>query len=65
MHMLSRKLIGAQGIKPLLKEIMDAAVEIVNAQKGTLQLLEGDLLCIVAHHGHQQPFLDYFSSRRT
>ncbi len=62
MHMLSRKLIGAQGIKPLLKEIMDAAVEIVNAQKGTLQLLEGNSLCIVAHHGHQQPFLDYFES---
>jgi PAS domain S-box-containing protein len=62
MHTLSSKLIGAEGIEPLLQEIMDAAVAIVDAKMGTLQLLEGDSLRIVAHYGHQQPFLEFFES---
>ena len=37
----------------------------MGAEKGTLQLLEGDSLRIVAHHGHQQPFLDFFASAET
>ena len=62
MHALSRKLLGAEGIQPLLQEIMDAAVAIVDAKMGTLQLIEDDSLLIVAHYGHQQPFLEFFSS---
>ncbi len=62
MHELSTKLLGSEGIQPLLKEIMDAAVSVVDAQMGTLQLLEDDSLHIVAHYGHKQPFLDHFSS---
>ncbi len=61
-HELSTKLLGAEGIQPLLKEIMDAAISIVEAKMGTLQLLEDDSLHIVAHYGHEQPFLDYFAS---
>lgn len=62
MHMISRKILGAEGIESLLQEIMDTAVSIVGAQRGTLQILENDSLHIVAHHGHKQPFLDFFTS---
>ncbi|HVO45274.1 MAG TPA: PAS domain S-box protein, partial [Steroidobacteraceae bacterium] len=62
MHALSGKLLEAGGLQPLLQEVMDAAVAIVGAERGTLQLLEGDSLRIVAHHGHRQPFLDFFAS---
>jgi PAS domain S-box-containing protein len=61
-HELSTKLLGSEGIQPLLKEIMDAAISIVDAKMGTLQLLEDDSLHIVAHYGHKQSFLDYFAS---
>ena len=62
MHALSMKPVGAVGIQPLLQEIMDTAVAIVDAKMGTLQLLEDDSLRIVAHYGHLQPFLEFFSS---
>jgi PAS domain S-box-containing protein len=62
MHELSGKLLGATGLQPLLQAVMDAAVAITGAQRGTLQLLEGDALRIVAHHGHQPAFLDFFAS---
>ncbi len=62
MHVLSGKLLGAEGVQPLLQEIMDTAVAIMDAKMGVLQLLEDDSLWIVAHYGHQQPFLEFFSS---
>ena len=62
MHALSGRLLETGGIQPLLQEIMDAAVSIAGAKKGTLQLLEGDSLRIVAAHGHKQPFLEFFAS---
>ena len=61
MHALSRRLLGTEGFQPLFQEIMDAAVAIVGAERGTLQLLEGDSLRIVTHHGHRQPFLEFFA----
>jgi len=60
MHELSGKLMEAAGLQSLLQEAMDAAVIIVGAAKGTLQLFEADTLRIVAHHGHEQSFLDFF-----
>ena len=63
MHDLSTKLLETGGLEPLLQEIMDAAVAVVSAEKGTLQLLvEDGCLRIVAHHGHEQPFLDFFAA---
>jgi PAS domain S-box-containing protein len=62
MHALSGRLLETGGIQLLLQEIMDAAVSIVGAEKGTLQLLEGDSLRIVADCGHRQPFLEFFAS---
>jgi PAS domain S-box-containing protein len=62
MHALSEKVLEAGELQPLLQETTDAAVEIMGAQRGTLQLVEGDSLRIEAQHGHQQPFLDFFAS---
>ena len=61
MHALSTRVLEAGGLEPLLQEIMDAAVAIVGAERGTLQLIEGDSLRIVAHHGHERPFLEFFA----
>ena len=62
MRALSERLMGEGGIQPLLQEIMDVAVEIMGAQRGTLQLIEAGSLRIEAQHGHQQPFLEFFAS---
>jgi PAS domain S-box-containing protein len=62
MHALSTRLLGADGPKSGLQEIMDAAVAIMGAERGVLQLIEGDSLRIVAHCGHQPPFLNFFAS---
>ena len=61
MHSLSGQLLGTGGLQPLLQEVMDAAVAIVQAERGTLQLLEGQSLRIVAQHAHQPPFLEFFA----
>jgi PAS domain S-box-containing protein len=61
-HELSGRLLERGGLRQLLQEIMDAAVEIAGAERGTLQVLEGDSLRIVAHHNHQKPFLEFFES---
>ena len=62
MHDLSTRFLGTEGPQPLLQDVMDAAVAIMGAQRGTLQLLEGETLRIVAHHGHERPFLEFFSA---
>ncbi len=62
MHELSTRVLDTGGLEALLQEIMEAAVAIVSAEKGTLQLVEGDSLRIVAHHGHERPFLDFFAA---
>jgi PAS domain S-box-containing protein len=62
MHELSRKVLGVRGLEELLQEVVDAAVDIVGANQGTLQLLEGESLRIVAQHGHRAPFLKFFES---
>lgn len=60
MHQLSEKRLDATGFAPLLEDIMDTAIAVVDAERGTLHLLEGDSLRIVAQHGHQPAFLRYF-----
>ncbi len=60
MHALSGR--EATGFESLLEEAMQTAIAIMHADQGNLQLLEGDTLRIVAHQGHQQPFLDYFAA---
>ena len=62
LRVLSERAVTDGSIEPLLRETMDAAVAIMKANKGTLQLLAGDTLCIVAHHGHERPFLEFFGA---
>ena len=62
MRALGTRVMETGGLEPLLQEIMDAAVAIAGADKGTLQLVEGDSLRILAHHGHDRSFLDFFTS---
>jgi signal transduction histidine kinase/DNA-binding NarL/FixJ family response regulator len=62
MHTLSGRLIGLADIEPLLQETIEAAVAMMQADKGTLQLLDGDTLRIAAQHGHERPFLDFFAA---
>jgi PAS domain S-box-containing protein len=61
-HSLSISLVEPAELEPLLQRIMDAAIAIMGADRGTLKLVEGDSLLIVAHHGHQRPYLDFFNS---
>jgi PAS domain S-box-containing protein len=65
MHELSEKLFDKQGPQPLLQGIMDAAVAIMVADRGTLQVVQEDSLRIVAQCGHDQQFLDFFTSAET
>jgi PAS domain S-box-containing protein len=62
---LSRKVLGPGGLDALLQEIMDVAVEIMGANQGTLQLLEGNSLRIAAQRGHTESFLKFFASAET
>ncbi len=62
MHDMSSRLLDRRGLQPLLQEIMETAIAIMKADKGTLQLVEGSSLHIVAASGHSQAFLDFFAS---
>lgn len=61
LHTLNiRALENGEEPQSLWQEIMDTAISILKADKGLLQLLEGESLRIVAHHGHNERFLDCF-----
>jgi PAS domain S-box-containing protein len=61
---VSTRFVREGDLNSLLADIMDAAIAIAGADKGTLQLLRpgSDHLEIVAQHGFDKPFLDFFSS---
>ncbi len=63
LQQLSTRLIQPGGIPELLGEILDAGIHITAADMGNIQLLdEGGRLKIVAHHGFDAPFLEFFDS---
>jgi PAS domain S-box-containing protein len=65
MHALSiRALAVGEDSSVLWQEIIDTAIAILGAEKGTLQSVDGENLRIMAHHGHDQKFLDFFSAAR-
>ncbi len=63
LHELSSRLISHEELPALLQAVIDAAVDLTHAQKGTLQLFDetSKTLRIVSHRGFQKPFLDHFS----
>jgi PAS domain S-box-containing protein len=53
---------GDSGVGGLLQHLMDAAVGTIGADQGTMQLIEGESLRVVAHWGHKAPFLKFLES---
>jgi len=62
MQVLSTKLVQVRAIDVLLEEILDAAIEITQADMGNLQLLVDGCLIITTQRGFDQEFLDYFQT---
>ena len=63
LHEFSTRLLASTELQPLLEELLDATIALLNADFGNIQLYnpETQMLEIVAHRGFQQDFLDYFS----
>jgi signal transduction histidine kinase len=58
MHALGTRLLGPKGLTPLLQEIVDVAVAVVTAAKGTLLLLERNEVRLAAQLGHTPRFAE-------
>jgi PAS domain S-box-containing protein len=58
---LSTRLVEAHDVTTVLQEILSAALEITEADKGNIQLLQDGVLRISAQQGFDQPFLDFFN----
>jgi transcriptional regulator with GAF, ATPase, and Fis domain len=66
LHEFSTRLLANTELEPLLEEVLNATIELQNADFGNVQLYnrENQALEIVAQRGFQPEFLDYFSSVR-
>ena len=66
LHEFSTRLLASTELEPLLEEVLNATIELQNADFGNVQLYNPytQALEIVAQRGFQQDFLDYFSSVR-
>jgi len=66
LHQLSTRLPADTDLQPLLKEILDATMDLLRADFGNVQLYnpETGALEIVTYRGFRQDFLDYFASVR-
>jgi signal transduction histidine kinase/DNA-binding response OmpR family regulator len=62
LQQVSTRLVQTTHLAELLEEILDAAIEITDADMGNIQLFEGGALRIVAQRGFERPFLEYFRS---
>ena len=62
MHSLTSRTLETSDFDGALKGIMDTAVAIMEAEKGTFQILEGQTLRIAAQHGHLPDFLEFFAA---
>jgi PAS domain S-box-containing protein len=63
LHEFSTRLLASTELQPLLEEILTATIALQNADFGNVQLYNPDTqaLEIVAYHGFQADFLDYFN----
>lgn len=57
---LSSRLWQMRGLNEGLEEMLHATVALLGADKGNIQLLKGGVLRIVAQHGFERAFLEYF-----
>jgi PAS domain S-box-containing protein len=66
LHDLSTRLLASAELQPLLEEILDATMALLNADFGNVQLYkpQTQALEIVAQRGFQKEFLDYFNGVR-
>jgi transcriptional regulator with GAF, ATPase, and Fis domain len=64
LHEFSTRLLASTDLEPLLEEVLNATIELQNADFGNVQLYnpETQALEIVAQRGFQSDFLDYFRS---
>jgi transcriptional regulator with GAF, ATPase, and Fis domain len=64
LHEVSTRLLASTELEPMLEEVLNATIELQNADFGNVQLYkpQTQALEIVAQRGFQQDFLDYFSS---
>jgi PAS domain S-box-containing protein len=64
LHELSTQLLASRDLQPLLEQVLDATIALLNADFGNIQLYNpvSDVLEIVAQSGFRQDFLDYFNS---
>ena len=64
LHKISTKFVSQDDINKMLDEIVKTAIAITHANMGNIQLFDENSgsLKIMAHHGFEQPFLDYWNS---
>jgi PAS domain S-box-containing protein len=62
LHELGTRLLRPGELQPLLREVLDASIELLNADFGNIQLYDPDTgaLKIAAQRGFEQEFLDHF-----
>ena len=63
LHALSTRLFASTALQPLLEEILDAIMSLLNADFGSVQLYnpQTKMLEFVAHRGFRREFFDYFN----
>jgi PAS domain S-box-containing protein len=64
LHAISVQFVLNGDLSAILDQIIDVGVSITNADMGNIQILDPESGClkIVAQHGFDQPFLDYFDT---
>jgi len=64
LHELSTRLVATTELQPLLEEVLDATIALLNADFSKVQLYDPrtQALKIVAQRGFRQDFFDYFDS---
>jgi PAS domain S-box-containing protein len=64
LHELVNRLLGCNDLQTALEEVLDAAIALLEADMGNVQLFDPQTreLQIVAHRGFREDFLEYFRS---
>ena len=60
LHEISTRLLGKSSVDEVLNEILDAAIEVTEADMGNIQLVDQDVLRIVTQRNCPAEFLNFF-----